>query len=93
MSWYTRLFDPVVFDPKLLASVQKAFDAAWAMYTVDYGTNGPVRDEAREIIAKAIMEKARSGETDIDSLKSHALSELLRFRNLPAGQFASAGKN
>ena len=86
MSWYVRLFDPVVFDPKLLATVQNAFDAAWAMHTSDFGIGDPLREEAREVLARAIMESAMGGEHDAERLQYHGLGELLRFRNQPMAQ-------
>ena len=86
MSWYTRLFDPIDFDPKRLAIVQEAFDAAWALHTSDFGMGDPLREEAREVLARAIMESAMGGEHDAERLKTHGLRELLRFRNPPTAR-------
>jgi len=83
MFQYTRLFDPVVFDPELLNIVQKAFDAAWVMHTSDYDEGSPFWDDARQILAKAIIDRAQGGERRVDLLKNHGLRELLRFRNRP----------
>ena len=83
MSWYTRLFDPVVFDPELLAVVQQAFDAAWTLYASDYGAAGSTYEDAREVLAKAIIECAQDGQTDVNRMKSYGLEALMRFRNSP----------
>ena len=83
LSWYTRVFDPVVFDPQLLDIVQKAFDAAWAMHTGDFAADGASADTARDLLARSIVEKAQDGERDLEQLKNHGLRQLLRFRNPP----------
>jgi hypothetical protein len=81
VSWYQRLFDPVVFDPRLLKIVQEAFDRAWKPYEDEFGTDLIARDAARDALAKAVIELAQRGEADAEKLRRHGAHELMRFRN------------
>lgn len=68
------------FDPREVDLMQSVFDAVWAMHEPDF-VEGPEREQAREVLAKAIIADVSHSEASFDVLKNHALSELLRHRN------------
>ena len=70
----------VSYDPWELDLMQAVFDEVWAMHDADF-PEGDRRSKAREALANAILKDVAHGEREQAVLKSHALSELLRYRN------------
>jgi hypothetical protein len=70
----------VSYDPWELDLMQAVFDEVWAMHDADF-VDGEARLKAREALAQAILKDVAHGERDRAVLKSHALSEFLRYRN------------
>lgn len=81
MTRFRVLFDPVVYDPPLLALMQTAFDEAWQMHDAGYEEGSEARDVAREALAKAIMNLAERGERDPTVMRVYGLEALMRLRN------------
>jgi hypothetical protein len=69
------------YDPELLQLMQTAFDETWAMQGLDDAPN--VR-AMREHVARAILNVVDHGERDPAKIRSYALGELLKLRNLPS---------
>lgn len=69
---------PVVFEPEVTQILVKAFDDAWASLQVSGARlDGHVVD-AREILAKRIIETAKNGDRDPSRLVEDALGHLAK---------------
>jgi hypothetical protein len=76
------------YDPELLQLMQRAFDEAWAMHTLD---DDPALKELREVLANAIVDVVDHGERNPVNIKAYALGQLLQKRNssTPLGNIQS----
>ena len=67
-------FVPADYDPAKLQVLQQAFDEAWAKVADRYSAENA--EEARAILAQAVVAAASEGEANFDQLRDRALAEL-----------------
>ena len=67
-------FVPADYDPAALQVLQRAFDVAWAEVADRYSAENA--EEARAILAQAVVAAASEGVTNIDQLRDRALAAL-----------------
>jgi hypothetical protein len=69
-----RRFVPADYDPAKLQVLQQAFNEAWAEVADRYSAENA--EEARSIIAQAVVAAAAEGIANIDQLRDRALAAL-----------------
>jgi hypothetical protein len=67
-------FVPADYDPAKLQVLQQAFNEAWAEVADHYSAENV--DEARSILAQAVVAAAAEGVANIDHLRDRALAAL-----------------
>jgi hypothetical protein len=68
-------FVPADYDPAKLQVLQRAFDVAWAEVADRYNSADNA-EEARGILAQAVVAAASEGVANIDQLRDRALAAL-----------------
>src|SRR5262245_3036109 len=61
-----------LFDPDVLAVLNRAFDDVWLQ--LEGQTALAIRDATRDAIATALIQAARGGERDSERLRNHAMN-------------------
>ena len=68
--------DTVSFGPEVLKAIAQAFDEAWDSIAGNFGSEARASETARSKLANALLEAARDGNRDPETLKAAALERL-----------------
>ena|SRR5690349_1208821 len=71
-----RLIDGAAFGPETLKVVGQAFDQAWAEIATTFGSDPFQVENARQMLAEALLSVATERCTDVDVLKRAALQAM-----------------
>jgi len=64
------------YDPATVNLLGRAFDLAWSEVSHNFSEDEPVRTQARERLARAILAAAEGGVLDLETLKRSAIALL-----------------
>ena len=71
-----RLIDGAALGPATLKAVGEAFDQAWAEISGNFGDSPAELENARLMLAEALLSIATEDSTDVAALKASALQKM-----------------